>query len=700
MSRIELPSELEGEWHHLLILTYSVDIPFFENALWRNLDNRCRNKIILADGRRYLEACDNYARNGLPRHLNQQYVAEGVFSHQAAHAKVILLAQPDRGRLLIGSGNLGMQGYASGGEIFTKYEYSPDAPQALNAFLAVRELVEHLIARGYVSMPAERRFQHLLEKTTWLLGRPRSEWRPVRHNLKASFLDQLQEAVGQRNVEELWVLSPFYDPQALALRRLLAVFNPGETTLLVQPGHTSVDNAVLQEVLDDGDLRVRVQPFRTGTNRQYVHAKLYLLKLEDRAICLQGSPNLSQAAMLLNDPWGNIEVANLLEGPRDAFDDLLGGLELGLSTVDVAGLDLTLDRPFTETLGSSTPWQLISGDWHSDRIRLVFRGVLPTQASMILVIGGQDCAADVLAWAGFSLEIRLPPEAIALLARPVPVALRLGSGAEAVVSNPIFPCNQSALDAAIQIVADTGTLDRVGGLDLDDDEFEQLLGELDSALMIDRRSVWQLAGKTPPSSVDEDDEALRLEYIDVDYELLRRHPKIQQYLHRGNGDAQYARSRLQIILNAITDHFQGLMEPAPVAPGKGPDPQALDGSEAETEEEREEEAQETERQHRNSAQRLRSLLKRFVRRYLRGFKSSRFSATSRPRRHGPELHHFLTHPLASLLQGLGRARIRGRELAAHLATFLGNCQGPGLLFKPRQRTARRRASMGEGVPRR
>ena len=29
----------------------------------------------------------------------------------------------ERGRLLVGSGNLGIQGYASGGELFTRYEY-------------------------------------------------------------------------------------------------------------------------------------------------------------------------------------------------------------------------------------------------------------------------------------------------------------------------------------------------------------------------------------------------------------------------------------------------------------------------------------------------------------------------------------------------------------------------------------------------
>jgi len=86
MSRLKLPEQLQGPWHHALILTYGMDIPFFENALWRQFSTRCRNKIILADGQQYLKACADYARSGLVRHLNQQYVAEGIFAPLAAHA--------------------------------------------------------------------------------------------------------------------------------------------------------------------------------------------------------------------------------------------------------------------------------------------------------------------------------------------------------------------------------------------------------------------------------------------------------------------------------------------------------------------------------------------------------------------------------------------------------------------------------------
>ena len=101
-------------------------------------------------GKRYIEACNNYAKSGLVRYLNNRYVAGVIFCRQAAHAKLLLLTNGDQGRLLVGSGNLNVQGNASGGELFTRYEYGPEATEALPAFLAVRELIEGLVERSYV----------------------------------------------------------------------------------------------------------------------------------------------------------------------------------------------------------------------------------------------------------------------------------------------------------------------------------------------------------------------------------------------------------------------------------------------------------------------------------------------------------------------------------------------------------------------
>src|SRR4051794_19785080 len=196
MSELPLPEQLKGSWDHTLILTYGMDLAFFEQTIMRQLPARCRNRIILGDGVHFLEACADNQQSGLARTVNHRYVAEGIFAPRAAHAKLILLCNPDQGRLLVGSGNLNLGGYASGGELFTQYDYRADTPKHLAAFIAVRELLQGLMVRRYLSSAAERYLQRILNQTPWLYQAPATSERSVRHNLTQSFLQQLREEVG------------------------------------------------------------------------------------------------------------------------------------------------------------------------------------------------------------------------------------------------------------------------------------------------------------------------------------------------------------------------------------------------------------------------------------------------------------------------------------------------------------------------
>ena len=98
MSKLEVPEQLRGPWEHALILTYGMDITFFERALWPQFAARCHNKIILADGEQYLQKSEDYAQQkGLVRYLNQSYVVAGIFgphAYTSAHTKLILLIHP------------------------------------------------------------------------------------------------------------------------------------------------------------------------------------------------------------------------------------------------------------------------------------------------------------------------------------------------------------------------------------------------------------------------------------------------------------------------------------------------------------------------------------------------------------------------------------------------------------------------------
>ena len=631
MSELPVPDRLKGSWEHALVLTYGADIPFFENAIFGLLAGKCRNRVILADGERLLESYERYARDTrLARHLNQRYVVEGVFAPGAAHAKAILLVNPESGRLLVGSGNLSLQGYGSGGELFTEYSYRADESGELNAFAAVRQFVDGLIDLGYARGNAIDRIRHLWEKTQWLYLAPRSDAWPVRHNLETSFLAQLRDAVGSETVNEVWVLSPFYDPMANAAERLLVALSPRKATFLVQPARTCVKLEGLQRIADRFGHTCEFRSLQKGERSVYVHAKLYLIKLENRSICFHGSPNLSNAAMLMTARSGNAEMANLLVGECNEFDYLLEQLDIGEPIHDLASLELEESQDDSEDVPGSARWRLAGGQWRDTELILRVLGDFPDADATSIVLTGAEFVVD-LSWAdNRSLKGQLPPEAAERLGRAVPLVLRVTAEGEVTESNPVYICNSAALDRELQVATVRVPITRIADLDIDDQEIGNLLGQLEEALVIDTASIWRMAGKMVPDKTGgDDDEGPRLTYDDIDYDVLRQHPKLKQYTSRGKGQA-HAKTRLQMILNAIIEHFKAFTDASvqmasldEVVKRLGAEEDQEDIDE-QTQREDDDARERLERRRRTEAERTRRLLKSFIRRYLRGIRAPDF----------------------------------------------------------------------------
>ena len=631
MNELKLPDRFSGNWDHCLILTFGANLPFFENSIWRQFGSRCPNKIILADHNQLLKGWKSYANDGLVRLLNQKYIAEGISIPMSAHAKMVLLTTQEKGRLLIGSGNLSLDGYASGGELFTEYEYSQENTENLAAFISSWRFIEEMIERRYISPAAERYLRHLQENTSWLFRAAPDIWNPTRHNLDVSFIEQLKEVIEGEPVDELWIHSPFYDEKAQALRSLLALFEPEQVKILVQAGRTSLDPVALEKVLTQSHVKWKVHTVRLkdDEHNSYIHAKLYLFKTRNRAICLQGSPNLSNAAMRLTAPRGNIELANMLLGDRNDFDYLFEHLEIDPETPVLTTLNVDFKRPEIDDLTGGQGWKLVGGEWQNDGLELRYEGKLPSLEDAYLEIGETQFALFITAINERILRLKISSDAQVLLAGALPASIVWGPEEDRTSSNPIYVCNRSGLDQAMLSTDGGGKeIESVGSLDLDDEDFERLLGELESSLVIDRQSAWQMAGKTPPKITDEDDEALRLDYADIDYDQLRNHPKLRGYLTgKTHADGPtYNRSRLQIILSSITGHFNGLIDLALGITDFETVTQSLDDqeSDAETEEEREEEEQEKQKARWSNKARISATLKNFVRRYLRGIKSKDF----------------------------------------------------------------------------
>src|SRR5690606_23369059 len=156
------------------------------------------------DGRLLAETVAAYRSSGVLRHLNRSWIAAPVDGFHAIHAKVILLAGPDNGVLLVGSGNMNLSGYAGNGECFTPYRWSEEHPHHLSAFAAVRDLTDQLRSRLLVDGVASERLRIFWDAYDWW-NEATDTSGPVRHNLDRSLGDQLLDLVGGEAVQELTV---------------------------------------------------------------------------------------------------------------------------------------------------------------------------------------------------------------------------------------------------------------------------------------------------------------------------------------------------------------------------------------------------------------------------------------------------------------------------------------------------------------
>src|SRR6266487_1544919 len=181
--RISVPDVLAKPRDHAVICTFGADLAFYEGPLWQYIA-RARNRVVLADDLMLARQMSDLAADGSRlRHVNINYLVSPITNPRRAHAKLILLTDATGGTLLIGSGNVSLDGYASRGEAFCRYDISADDTAHLRAFQAAKDFLDIMTARGYLDAQAIQHLEHMWSDTPWIWATAADGLSPVRHNL-------------------------------------------------------------------------------------------------------------------------------------------------------------------------------------------------------------------------------------------------------------------------------------------------------------------------------------------------------------------------------------------------------------------------------------------------------------------------------------------------------------------------------------
>ncbi|TDU88828.1 hypothetical protein EV138_2379 [Kribbella voronezhensis] len=542
-----VPDLLQGQWTTALICTYGANLTFFETRLMSQLA-QVPLRMILADSQQLASRLGEAARTGQRhRSANKAYVVAPIRHVRAAHGKLILLLGPASGRLVVGSGNLSYDGYASPGELWRVFAYSEEQPQHLDEFAAARMFVDALSERQLVDSPVVELLQMAWGGSNWL---PESPSLPtaIGGNFTGPLIDRLRSRV-KGPVNELIAHAPFHDSDCAALKELVAVFNPKQVRLLVTDA-TSADPAAIERSLD-GATRAIVERVQVkGEPAAYIHAKwVHLIQSREETL-LSGSANLSRSALLQSASSGNIEIGVITTGPRGSFDSIYSHL-VRTAVRDIASLPISY-QAFADGEADEDDqgnpvvlWSRLDGR----TLTIIFSEPLAAGATLqITDHAGRTVEIGSQRLVGPTVQVSLTANAAALISEGGRVVVRIDGVDD--YSSSTWPYQVAHLKGRLDKASQREHLPRLADLPEQDAELFELLRELDQTLIIDREAVWRIAKpnigrESRPAGSDEP-----IALGDLDWDRVRRDPRYGGYLSRGH-TAGLPPTDIQIVLAAI-----------------------------------------------------------------------------------------------------------------------------------------------------
>ncbi len=548
--RVCIPDLLSGEFSGLIIGTFGASLDFAERQLFSQLSRSTLNRVILADAKQL----DKYFMSGAQlRKINRSYIACPVLTPHAFHPKFILLVGPNHGRLIVGSGNLSIGGYAGPGECFAVHEWSndfdSDSPQP---FLSLKEMIFDHINRGWIDRISSNRIRDIFDVSKWIDGDVALDTNLI-HNSKRSLIEQLVARVNGNDIIEIVASAPFHDQSAFAIDSLLKEFRPKKFSLLVQNKITRLNVGALTRVFSRHTTKVQIidaeSPHPYG--KTFLHAKFILLRAQKNDFLLQGSANLSGVALCKSGLKANVELCNLFVGEPGEFDYLINDLKLKVRKNGLT--EFEPDQSESENLDeeevSNGPrdvcWQppTLSG-WlpkefgEKVTVRLDEKIIKPISESFEKKENGFEFSIEFDQV--FSERIN-NSTFIQLLSKDNRMFL-------------VAPYHINILQRLSASGNRADLLQEVGDMNLEDREIEELIAELDRVLVIDNRSLWRLTYPKDHEPLSED-QTVVLNYSELDWGRIGELPQLRQY---GVADQRllFGSSDLGLILQSLTNRLK------------------------------------------------------------------------------------------------------------------------------------------------
>ena len=313
-----------------LLMSYCSSLPFLEQNVLDHLQRAGAGRVtILVDEGDYHASLSDYVRAAGVR-----YRLHPVrLPHPKAnfHPKLYLLLTRTNVRLLVASANLTPSGFRSNLEIVDELSLSDDDRADARAFAQYGRMLNSLIALDSdLSRAVVRVLQIFVDEIERRVGKQVSEAGPrLLHSIDEPLLSQLVATVPPGIVDEIVVISPFFDPKSAAIIELAKAY-PKASIRIIKDAKTESLNGQALITLGDRVVVDELASAENGEHRRKLHAKILALRGGEAEWIISGSANLTRPAWLVSassKQCGNVEAVVVRESAKGTIGRLMQGIK-------------------------------------------------------------------------------------------------------------------------------------------------------------------------------------------------------------------------------------------------------------------------------------------------------------------------------------------------------------------------------------
>jgi len=403
----------EDAANFVVLSTFELDLAHFESRLLRSTAlNQARRILVLVDADQFQKSL---AEKRPARWINQRYLVVPIRRSQGVfHPKLGLLLGEQHARLLCGSNNLTQAGSAHNLELLNSILISQENKPSLSHAGLIQQALDFFSAcaghgEGHTAKIAGEWLREAQAEFAWLTQQPpaANAGPELVHTMNSSLWDWLQKRLNQSRPSKIEILSPFYDSDLRLLHRIRRAWPKCAVEITAQQRTSNLPATLLNNFGQS----VRLFDVE-GAGSRRLHAKLLVVSVNGKALCLAGSANFTAAAF----DGVNVETCLAWQTEGNVLKRLFDG-EITRTSIPSDEFESGDELPPEVESKPSTPLRIKSAMLDvAGKLAVAFaadRGFKPQSLSVALQNFGEQMPAICPAfktWTNGLAEMQLKPE--------------------------------------------------------------------------------------------------------------------------------------------------------------------------------------------------------------------------------------------------------------------------------------------------